>query len=98
MAACSHASRTCPSEPRAGLLRLDAIRHAYPTAIYTLEYDGFADFPQYPLNLLADLNAVAGIVYVHPTYFSLPLSQVNNAIELATSPGYAPTRQSPTTT
>ncbi|OBK14156.1 PE-PPE domain-containing protein [Mycobacterium asiaticum] len=63
----------------------------YPTAIYTLEYDGFADFPRYPLNLLADLNAVAGIVFVHPTYFSLPLSQVNSAIELPTSPGYAPT-------
>ena len=65
----------------------------YKTAIYTLEYDGFADFPRYPLNLLADLNAVAGIVYVHPTYFSLPLSQVNSAIQLATSPGYYPTGQ-----
>jgi hypothetical protein len=65
----------------------------YKTAIYTLEYDGFADFPKYPLNLLADLNAVAGIVYVHPTYFSLPLSQVNSAIQLETSPGYYPTGQ-----
>jgi hypothetical protein len=40
----------------------------YPTAIYTLEYDGFADFPQYPLNFISDLNAVAGIAFVHPTY------------------------------
>lgn len=40
----------------------------YPTNIYTLEYDGFADFPQYPINVLADLNALFGIVYVHPTY------------------------------
>lgn len=40
----------------------------YPTDIYTLEYDGFADFPRYPLNLLSDLNAFAGIYYVHGTY------------------------------
>jgi hypothetical protein len=32
------------------------------------EYDGFADFPQYPLNVLADLNAIAGLLYVHPPY------------------------------
>ena len=40
----------------------------YPTNIYTLEYDGFADFPQYPLNFVSDLNAVAGILFVHTTY------------------------------
>jgi hypothetical protein len=40
----------------------------YPTAIYTLEYDGFADFPQYPINFISDLNAVAGIAFVHGTY------------------------------
>jgi hypothetical protein len=40
----------------------------YPTNIYTLEYDGFADFPQYPINLISDLNAFAGIYYVHGTY------------------------------
>lgn len=60
----------------------------YDTAIYTLEYDGFADFPRYPLNFLADLNAVAGIVFVHPTYFDLTLAQVNSALQLPTSPGY----------
>ncbi len=38
------------------------------TAIYSLEYDGFADFPRYPIDVLADLNAVAGIVFVHPMY------------------------------
>jgi hypothetical protein len=31
-------------------------------------WDGLADFPQYPLNLLADLNALAGELYVHGTY------------------------------
>ena len=34
----------------------------YPTAIYTAEYDGFADFPRYPLNFVSDLNAMAGII------------------------------------
>lgn len=40
----------------------------YPTHIYTLEYDGFADFPRYPINLISDLNAFAGIYYVHNAY------------------------------
>lgn len=40
----------------------------YQTTIYTQEYDGFADVPQYPLNFLSDLNSLAGIYYVHPTY------------------------------
>lgn len=43
----------------------------YDTTVVTGEYDGFADFPDRPLNLLADLNAVAGIVAVHvPTMLS----------------------------
>lgn len=29
------------------------------------QYDGWSDFPAYPLNLLADANAIAGIVYLH---------------------------------
>jgi hypothetical protein len=33
----------------------------YPTDIYTLEYDGFADFPHYTTNLLSDLNADVGV-------------------------------------
>ncbi|WP_428342837.1 PE-PPE domain-containing protein [Mycobacterium sp.] len=40
----------------------------YPTDIYTNEYDGFADFPRYPINLLSDLNAFLGIAYDHATY------------------------------
>lgn len=60
----------------------------YHVANYTLEYDGFADFPRYPINILADLNAVTGIVFVHTTYLDLTPTQVNNAIQLPTSPGY----------
>ncbi len=63
----------------------------YPTHIYTLEYDGWADFPQYPINFISDLNAVAGIVFVHGTYPSLNLSALppGYAVQnLPTSPGY----------
>ena len=38
------------------------------TDIYMGEYDGFADFPSDPSNLWADLNALIGIVTVHPYY------------------------------
>jgi PE-PPE domain/PE family len=61
----------------------------YPTAIYTLEYDGFADFPRYPINFVSDLNAVAGIAFVHTHYLDLSVPQVNGAIQLQTSPGYS---------
>ncbi|GAB2995595.1 PE family protein [Mycobacterium bourgelatii] len=60
----------------------------YPVANYTLEYDGFADFPRYPINLLADLNAIMGIVYVHTTYLDLTPAQIDGALQLPTSPGY----------
>jgi PE-PPE domain len=42
----------------------------YVTSIYTLEYDGFADFPRYPLNFLSDLNAFVGIARLHGTYLN----------------------------
>ncbi len=63
----------------------------YPTNIYTLEYDGWADFPQYPINVISDLNAFAGIAFVHGTYPSLNPSALppGYAIQqLPTSPGY----------
>jgi hypothetical protein len=37
----------------------------YDTIVVVGEYDGWADFPNRPWNLLADLNAVAGMAYVH---------------------------------
>lgn len=42
-----------------------------PTIDIAGQYDGFADFPQYPINLLADLNALLGIIYVHGDYGGL---------------------------
>jgi PE-PPE domain/PE family len=60
----------------------------YPTAIYTAQYDGIANAPQYPLNVLSDLNAVLGYFFVHNTYPFLTPDQVANAWQLPTSPGY----------
>ena len=54
----------------------------YPTAIFTNQYDPVSDFPQYPLNAVADLNAVLGLVqhdYTFPT---------SDYVQLAASPGY----------
>jgi PE-PPE domain len=42
----------------------------YVTNIYSLEYDGLADFPRYPINLLSDLNAFLGIATLHGTYLN----------------------------
>ena len=39
------------------------------------QYDGFADFPTNPLNPLADANALAGVLLVHPGYGSVDMSQ-----------------------
>ncbi|WP_082993004.1 PE-PPE domain-containing protein [Mycobacterium sp. 1245111.1] len=57
----------------------------YPTDVYTAEYDGVADFPKYPINLLSDLNAALGFIYEHGTYLSLTPEQISNAIQLPTS-------------
>jgi hypothetical protein len=54
----------------------------YPTDIYTLEYDGFADFPHYTTNLLSDLNADVGVFLAHNEYLDLTPDQINNAILL----------------
>ncbi|MGV0837417.1 PE-PPE domain-containing protein [Mycolicibacterium thermoresistibile] len=35
------------------------------------QYDGWADFPTYPLNLVATANAVLGIYYLHGGYYDL---------------------------
>ncbi|OBK14149.1 PE family protein [Mycobacterium asiaticum] len=58
----------------------------YETFIYTAQYDGIAHVPQYPLNVLADVNALMGYFYVHGNY---PELLSTNAVPLPTSPGYA---------
>jgi hypothetical protein len=57
----------------------------YPTDVYTHEYDGFADFPQYPIDFLSDINALLGIAFEHTTYLGLTPEQIADAIELPTS-------------
>ncbi|UVO13167.1 PE-PPE domain-containing protein [Mycobacterium sp. SVM_VP21] len=44
----------------------------YATDIYVAEYDGFSDFPRYPLNFLSVLNAVLGIALVHGPGYTRP--------------------------
>jgi hypothetical protein len=60
----------------------------YPTDIYTAEYDAIGDFPRYPLNVLSDLNALLGFVFVHTQYPNLTPAQLANAVEVPTSAGY----------
>ena len=47
-----------PDDPAQPITTIDIAR----------QYDGLADFPQFPINLVADLNAVLGVVFVHALY------------------------------
>ncbi|WP_205877632.1 PE-PPE domain-containing protein [Mycobacterium camsae] len=60
--------------------------NVYPTVDYAIQYDGAADFPRYPLNLLATANALAGFAYIHPSY-SLSAAQFASGIVQPVSPG-----------
>jgi hypothetical protein len=55
----------------------------FHTDVITRQYDGFADFPLYPLNVIADLNAVMGILYLHTNGFGVSLPA-----DPTTSPAY----------
>lgn len=74
-----------PSIPSLGITFGHPTPNLYPTDVYTLEYDGFADFPQYTLNPIADLNALVGMVFEHFTYLGLQPEQIAGAIELPTA-------------
>lgn len=76
--------------------------NVYPTTVYTRQYDGFADFPQYPINVPADLNALLGIYYSHGTYQELTPAQVAAGVVQPVSPAdvystyvFLPTEQLP---
>ncbi len=60
----------------------------YPTFMYSIQYEGVANAPQYPLHVLSDINAVMGYFYLHSTYENLTATQVGSALPLPTSPGY----------
>jgi hypothetical protein len=53
---------------------------AYDTVEIVREYDGYADFPDRPLNVLADLNALAGTVYIHSDYSGVDLDNPANVV------------------
>jgi hypothetical protein len=80
--------------PSVGITFNGATPDLYPTDIFTQEYDGFADFPQYPIDPLSDLNALLGVYFVHGTYSNLTLEQVTpvadggDAIQLPTDPAF----------
>ncbi len=44
--------------------------YLYPTADIARQYDFISDFPKYPLNLLADYNALMGLLFLHLDYFN----------------------------
>jgi hypothetical protein len=46
-----------------------------PTIDIVNQYDFFADFPQFPINPVADLNALFGIIYAHAAYADGPLPE-----------------------
>jgi hypothetical protein len=55
----------------------------FDTVEINRQYDGFADFPLYPLNVIATLNAVLGMFYVHTWPFDASLPA-----DPTTSPAY----------
>jgi hypothetical protein len=62
----------------------------WTTNIYSMEYDGWADFPRYPLDVVSDLNAFAGMLSVHGTYPSVNPSTLpsGDIVKLQTSSDY----------
>ncbi|KAA8958688.1 PE-PPE domain-containing protein [Mycobacterium sp.] len=54
----------------------------FTTVSYTAEYDGFADFPRYPIDFLSDLNGFAGFLFLQ---YPVTSAQLATAIELPTS-------------
>jgi len=57
--------------------------NAYPTTIYTIEYDSVADYPRYPIFILSDLNAALSTNHFY--YHVLTQQQLNSAVLLPTS-------------
>ncbi|GAA2776052.1 PE-PPE domain-containing protein [Mycolicibacterium pallens] len=57
----------------------------YDTTEIVHEYDGYSDFPDNPLNLLADLNALAGVIYLHPNKGGVDLNDPRNVVTSSTN-------------
>lgn len=55
-----------------------------PVVMVTQQYDGIADAPAYPLNVVADANAVLGFYYLHGNYY--PVNPNGAGTVVTTSP------------
>jgi PE-PPE domain len=51
-----------------------------PTIDIANQYDAVADFPQYPINVVADINSALGFIYQHAGYGDGPLPEPIPAI------------------
>jgi hypothetical protein len=51
-----------------------------PVVMVTRQYDGVADAPAYPVNVLADANAFLGFYYLHGNYQSVNPNDPNNIV------------------
>jgi hypothetical protein len=58
----------------------------FHTDVITRQYDGAADFPLYPLNVLADLNAVMGFLFLHTHPYDVSLADDATAPTVSTDP------------
>ena len=66
----------------------------FDTAVVTRQYDGVADFPLYPLNVVSHLNAVPGVFYVHAYAFGDSLTHDPSTSRLPESNTVTPTTTS----
>ena len=57
-----------------------------PTIDVADQYDGLADVPQYPANLVADLNDLLGVIYVHTSYGEVRARPVSGLDTVERSP------------
>ena len=62
-----------------------SVETPYDTIEIVHEYDGYADFPDNPLNILAVLNAAAGVIYEHPNKSGVDLSDPRNVVTVDTN-------------
>lgn len=58
----------------------------YETNIFWAQYDGYADFPRYPLNFVSNLNAMAGILFVHGAMGAVDPFNLPPGLELVSMP------------
>lgn len=62
--------------PGLGVTMAGPVDTPYKTTVIARQYDGAADWPDRQWNLLADANAVAGFIYLHPRYGQIDLTGV----------------------